>query len=465
MVAHNIKYIFDIIFCAGAWAWIDGSDHGNQKNKLHGIHDYPGSRFGASSWQDSDGIVWIYGGQKYGRNTPLDELWSLDVKNQDWNFHRFENKTTSKQQPPPCFGCASCRYGNRVVVFGLSSTFIFHMENEYWTALRNLSVSPSPRSHSAYWCDSAKGILWLFGGQTSKEKFGDFWRFSFQEMQWIEVKPPSNTSVVPDRCSKASAWILSSGDLHMFGGSTHSGLTSNFWQFSPKSTEWTKLSGTTGLNNCAGKYGKMGITSKNNYPGCREGAATWVNEQGDLLMFGGSGFDNFSRGPFAEPGLLSDFWMFEMSSHQWVWIGGLSREEGVPVFGEKGKSDPHNIPGPRESPVSFSFANQLWLFGGAGHDVKQRDGILNDLWMYENVTENTPGDTLNISFGFRVLIALFVLTLVLVLSVCLCYSKECRVFRWRRGLRPVIKYKPVKVDMRQVEQPEVHPPLDEPPTM
>ena len=457
----------------GVWTWIEGSKFKNQKTILDGSHDYPGARHGTSSWQDSNSTVWIFGGQAYGVNKiiPVDELWSFDVRRRHWKFHGFTNKTGSERKPPSCFGCASCSYGNQAMVFGPSGTFMFDMEENQWTALGNQTVSPPLRSHAAYWCDTDKGRLWMFGGDTtSGKKLNDFWQFSFKETQWKEIIPNHNKSVFPHKCSKASSWIHPSGRLYMFGGSTTAGLTSDFWIFSSETLEWTKLSGVSGSDKCAGKYGKMGVASKNNYPGCREGAATWVDKQGDLWMFGGSGFDNFSHGAYADSGLLSDFWMYNTSSYQWVWIGGLSRGEGVPFFGEKGKPDLRNIPGPRESAVSFSFGNQLWLFGGAGHDVKQSDGILNDLWMYEQVVTTAtlateiPGDTINIPFGFRVLIALFVLALGLVVSIFACYSKECRIFRLRRRLRPVVKYKPVKVEMMQVQQPEAHAPLmDEPP--
>lgn len=446
-----------------------GSKHRNQITVLDSSKEYPGSRNGASSWQGSNGMVWIFGGQEAGGRKPLDELWSFDVKKRHWNFHHFSN-TSNEQKPPPCFGCTSCSYGNKALVFAPSGSFIFDMEGKHWIALDNLTASPDPRSQATDWCDTEKGILWMFGGHTaSDQKLGDFWQFAFKEMQWIEIKPNNSKSVVPDKCSKASAWIHPFGHLYMFGGSTHAGLTSDFWIFSPETFEWRKLSGITGPEKCAGKYGTMGVASGNSYPGCREGAATWVDKQGDLWMFGGSGFDNFSRGVFAQSGLLSDFWMFNTSSDQWVWIGGLSKSEGVPVFGEKGQPDLHNIPGPREGAVSFFFQETMWLFGGAGHDVKQFDGILNDLWMYKQlkmtiptlVTE-IPGDTLNIPFGYRVLIAIFILALGLLGTVFTCYSKECRIFRLRRSLRPIVKYKPVKVEMMQVPQPEEHAPLEEP---
>lgn len=462
--AHSISPYYHSVEAEGIWTWVGGSEYRNQKSVLDGKQDYPGSRDGASSWKDSDGMVWILGGKGPGMRVALDELWSYDVERRHWHFHNFTDKIVNEQKPPPCFACTSCSHGNKAIVFTPSGTFLFYMDGKRWTALQNLTMSPPPRSHAASWCDSEKGILWIFGGLTaSQQKLQDFWKFSFKEMWWVEIKPKSNESLVPNNSSQASAWIHPSGHLYMFGGSTPYGLTSDFWIFSPEAFEWSKLSGNTGPFKCAGEYGNKGVPSKNNHPGCREGAATWIDKRGDLWMFGGSGFDNFSRGAFAasETGLLSDFWKYNISSHQWLWIGGLSRNEGVPFFSEKGKADLRNIPGPREGAVSFSFGGELWLFGGAGHDVKQSDGILNDLWTYRQVKTEIPGDTLKMPFGFRVLIALFILALGLLTTMCVCYSKECRIFRLKRRLRPVVKYKPVKVEMMQVPQPEEHPPFDE----
>ena len=462
------------------WTWIGGNNHKNQHTTQDGSQVYPGSRYGAASWYDSNAAVWMFGGTGFGAkrlSSPqlprLDELWSFDIKQRLWKFYPNDNKTNNNQTPPACFGCVACSYKNRVLMFGPSNTFIFDMEKKSWSALHNSTASPKPRSQPAHWCDMEKGVMWMFGGTISNKKLNDFWKFSFDKLQWIEIKAKNNKSVSPGKCSKATTWMHPSGVLYMFGGSSSKLATSYFWSYSPGTLQWTKLGGTTGVTKCAGKYGEMGSASKKNYPGCREGAASWVDQHGNLWMFGGSGFDNFSTTAFAMPGLLSDFWMYNTSSHQWVWIGGLSREEGKPFFSEKGKANPRNIPGPRESAVSFFYETQLWLFGGAGHDVSGHDGILNDLWMY-GVVKNTmssapslqgpteiPGDTISISFGFRVLIAILVLVLGLVVSLSTCYRKECRIFRFKHHLRPVVKYKPVKVEMMQVPQPEVSSPLNE----
>lgn len=478
----KITYYFSFfIFYLALWTWIAGNDHKDQHTTQDSSQVYPGSRDGAASWCDSNATIWMFGGRGFGAKrlssaTPptLDELWSFDIKKRLWKFYPYDNKTNEK--PPACFGCVACSYKNKAVMFGPSSTFIFDMERKRWNALPNDTVSPKPRSQPAHWCDMDKGMMWMFGGTTSDKELDDFWKFSFNELQWTEVKPKNNKSVIPSECSKATTWMNPSGVLYMFGGSSSRLISSYFWSYSPGTSQWTKLGGTTDVTKCAGKYGKMGIASKKNYPGCREGASSWVDQQGDLWMFGGSGFDNFSTTTFAMPGLLSDFWMYNASSNQWVWIGGLSRGEGNPFYGEKGKADPQNLPGPRENAVSFIYENQLWLFGGSGHDAREFDGFLNDLWMHGVVKNNAsaaptlqgpteiPGDTISISFGFRVLIALLVLVLGLVVSLSSCYSKECRIFKFKRHLRPVVKYKPVKVEMMQVPQPEVSAPLNEQPS-
>ena len=463
-----IFFLQHFVSFPASWIWVGGSNTRNQKPSVRGSQVYPGSRKGATSWLDKSGTrVWIFGGLGYGveRSSSihlptLNELWSFDVETKDWSLADFHNGTGLR--PPPCSGCVSCNYKHQAVLFGATPlTWMFNMVEEHWSS-HNLTRSPIPRSNAAYWCDAENGTLWIFGGVSSKEELGDFWQFSFKNMEWREMKPMTNKSSFPPKCHNAATWIHPSGKLYMFGGSYHAHVTADFWVFSPVTSVWMKLNGNARSHTCAGKYGEMGVPSSGNQPGCREGSATWIDEQGDLWLFGGLGFDNYSTTGTALSmiGLLSDLWMFNSSSKVWAWIGGLSRSEGVPFYSEKGKLDSHNLPGPREGAVSFCHGNQLWLFGGAGHDVKEFDGILNDLWLYEKLQIPTPkielqGDTIHISFALRILVAFVVMALVLVVSVSLCYRKEFKIFRFKRRLHTVVKYKPVKVEMMQVQQPEV----------
>lgn len=181
--------------------------------------------------------------------------------------------------------------------------------------------------------------MWMFGGIISDKEFDDFWKFLFNELQWIEVKLKNNKSVIFSECFKVIIWMNFFGVLYMFGGSFFRFIFFYFWSYLLGILQWIKFGGIIDVIKCVGKYGKMGIVFKKNYLGCREGVFFWVDQQGDLWMFGGLGFDNFFIIIFVVLGFLFDFWMYNVLSNQWVWIGGLSRGEGNLFYGEKGKVD------------------------------------------------------------------------------------------------------------------------------
>lgn len=200
-------------------------------------------------------------------------------------------------------------------------------------------------------------MMWIFGGLTLDKKFDDFWKFLFKELQWIEIKLKDNKSVIFVKCFKAIIWMYFFGVLYMFGGLCFEFTIFYFWSYLLGILQWIKLGGIIGVIKCVGKYGEMGIVFKKNYSGCREGVVFWVDQQDNLWMFGGLGFDNFFIIVFVMLGFLFDFWMYNVLSYQWTWIGGLSREEGVLFFGKKGKADLRNIFGFRESVLFFFYEN------------------------------------------------------------------------------------------------------------
>src|SRR5580704_14532683 len=72
--------------------------------------------------------------------------------------------------------------------------------------------------------------------------------------------------------------------------------------------------------------------------------------------------------------------------NEWTWVGGHSTvtpgTQGWPgVYGTIGISAATNIPGSRQSAVSWTdkYGN-FWLFGGWGFDASSNLGSLNDLW-------------------------------------------------------------------------------------
>jgi hypothetical protein len=74
---------------------------------------------------------------------------------------------------------------------------------------------------------------------------------------------------------------------------------------------------------------------------------------------------------------------------QWTWMGGSSTVGcsncGQPgVYGTQGTPAAGNIPGGRDSAVSWTDGSgNHWLFGGNGYDVNDSAGQLNDLWKFD----------------------------------------------------------------------------------
>jgi hypothetical protein len=66
--------------------------------------------------------------------------------------------------------------------------------------------------------------------------------------------------------------------------------------------------------------------------------------------------------------------------NEWTWMGGSNSLGQLGVYGTKGVPAAGNVPGGRNSAVSWTDASgNFWLFGGYGVPF---DGLLNDLWKY-----------------------------------------------------------------------------------
>ncbi len=130
----------------------------------------------------------------------------------------------------------------------------------------------------------------------------------------------------------------------------------DLWKFNPTSLNWTWMNGPQGVYSY-GVYGNKGIASPLNQPGYRGlCAASWVDNTGDLWLFGGQGYNGYKN----------DLWKYNISSNQWTWIAGDSAGNKSHVFGTKGISNPSVTPGGlAETCATWTDSNNnLWLFGG-----------------------------------------------------------------------------------------------------
>jgi N-acetylneuraminic acid mutarotase len=68
----------------------------------------------------------------------------------------------------------------------------------------------------------------------------------------------------------------------------------------------------------------------------------------------------------------------------WTWVGGSQLQFQLGTYGNLGSAAPSNVPGARDSAVSWTDASgNLWLFSGELiDDAGPTEGLLNDLWQY-----------------------------------------------------------------------------------
>ena len=67
---------------------------------------------------------------------------------------------------------------------------------------------------------------------------------------------------------------------------------------------------------------------------------------------------------------MNDLWKYSISNNSWTWISGNNTINQNGIYGIQGISSSNNIPGSRDSSISWidSLNNNLWLFGGNGYD-------------------------------------------------------------------------------------------------
>jgi hypothetical protein len=263
----------------------------------------PGARAAASTWTDSSGRFWMFGGlySSSGVLSYFNDMWVYDPSTQLWTWVSGTDQINQ----------------NGVGTLGTPS-----VNNE-----------PGARFAAATWQDSS-GNFWLFGGSgydlngdPSPSVISDVWMFNPTNLTWTWEAGPSSGGItgtygtqgtpaagnIPGARYSATAWTDSAGQVWVFGGNgvadtgTTLGLLNELWNFNPTTLQWTFVSGGKTTNDVnSASYGTIGTPAPGNVPGDRAGASGWVDSSGNLWMFGGFGYDSTQLN-FGE---LNDFWMF-----------------------------------------------------------------------------------------------------------------------------------------------------------
>ena len=356
-------------FSAGEWTPITGLQQVDQLG-IYGTlgvpnpSNTPGYRLSGVCWTDSTGEFWLFGGLGNGSSLVsgwLNDLWRYSGGEWTW------------------MGGSS----------GVDQTAVYGS-----IGVPSPSNFPGARASAASWVDSA-GNFWLFGGtgfdSNRADDYGwlnDLWEYTAGQWVWMGgsighsqrgvygtqgAVSPAN---FPGARYGAVALTDIAGNFWLFGGfgyatGSPTGFLNDLWKYS--GGQWTWVSGSDVVNQQA-VYGAQGFAALGNVPGARENATGWIDNAGNLWLFGGTDLG----------GNFNDLWRY--SSGQWTWVAGAqgSLQDNEPgVYGIEGVPAATNMPGARTTSVSWSDpTGNLWLFGGDGYDSTGTDLALNDLWEY-----------------------------------------------------------------------------------
>ena len=356
----------------------------------------PGARWGSSTWTDSAGNLWMFGGQ--GINAAGGEVLLNDV----WEWI----------PGAPDVNGAGTFTGQWIWQGGSNAG---GQNGTYGTkGVASASNIPGGRWAAATYTDSS-GNVWLFGGQGYDASgnvgiLGDLWKYSIATGQWTwvsgsNVASPNGVYGTKGTAAAANApggrqasvlWVDVSGNVWLFGGfgfdSTGTGspqgaILNDLWEFT--GGQWTWVSGSN-LANQTGVYGTQTAAAATNFPGARWGAVGWTDASSNLWFFGGWGYGSVSTDP---TGFLDDIWEYQHSTGQWIWWKGTSNTNQNGQYLSVGLPFVNNVVGARRGTTIWqprlwsqpaNTNDYVWVFGGEGYDSTAGDppGYLNDLWTY-----------------------------------------------------------------------------------
>jgi N-acetylneuraminic acid mutarotase len=281
------------------WTWVKGNKTTNNAGiyGLQGIAttaNMPGARYGSSTWTDTNGNLWLFGGyglDSSGTSGTLNDLWKYNPVNNEWTWMKGGN---SVDQPGV--------YGEKGIAAVLNQ--------------------PGARYVNVSWTD-VNGNLWLFGGYgyngSLQGVLNDLWKYNPASNEWTWVKGDSlinqpgiygaqgatGPANKPGARYVSVSWTDLTGNLWLFGGygydTGNEGYLNDLWKYNPVNNEWIWVKGDKKVDQL-GIYGVQGSPSVTNKSGSRTSCVSWTDGSGDLWLFGGYGFSASTSG------ILNDLW-------------------------------------------------------------------------------------------------------------------------------------------------------------
>ncbi|MDD3266485.1 MAG: kelch repeat-containing protein [Burkholderiales bacterium] len=292
------------------WTWQNGRDGHNvtgiygQKGVANRLNS-PRGRIGATSWTDSSGNLWMFGGKNATHR--FNDLWKYNPNTNQWAW-------MSGESTPDAVG-----------VYGTQGQ-------------ENPNNEPGSRFDAISWVDN-NGTFWIFGGLGSSSSgiglLNDLWKYNPKTNQWTWVNgsnlngqsgvygtmgvPTSTTTPGARNHRNPFAWSDKNGNLWMFGGAGNLndsiGLLNDLWMYNPSTNQWTWKGGSSESGEF-GIYGNKGSVSPNNTPGARRDSIGWIDNNNNMWLFGGAGNGSSTNGN------LNDLWKYN----------GINAESAFPTI-------------------------------------------------------------------------------------------------------------------------------------
>lgn len=308
------------------WTWMGGSNtvpvptygpggisgvYGTQGTPA--AQNIPGSRENATSWVDSSGNLWLFGGMGFdsaGNNGLLNDLWRFNPPTGQWTWMA---GSSTLQAPYNVFGVPG--------VYGVLGSF-------------DPANHPGSRFGAAGWVDAA-GNFWIYGGGGFDEAgidggLTDIWQYNPVIGQWAWMGGPDSLPVDPmgittgyadgcqvpnfgpagmpgesiPGCGWDQSWLGPEAQLWLFGGGGDGSNGDGLWTLYPQSLAWIWWGGNQSAT-WPGVYGALDVPAAANVPGNRSGSSGWTDKNGNFWLFGGVGQDSNNV-----QGYLNDTWEY-----------------------------------------------------------------------------------------------------------------------------------------------------------
>lgn len=266
------------------WTLIKGNDSTNRPavygtQGIANIANTPGSRLTSTSFHDSNGDFYLFGG--WGPNGKSCDLWKYSVNTNSWTWLKGSNVANSQGN-----------YGT----LGITSSTSYPGAREF-AAGAFINGNFYMQGGNGYGTSSTAGYL------------NDVWKYEVSSNNWTYIGGTSSTAGSYNSISSGTNSISSTnqaskraahrmmlnnmGDIYLFGSidlsyTQTSTLNKNdLWKFFPTTNEWVHLKGGENYNNTNTIWGNLGISHFANTPGARGFANAWTDNNNNQWIFGG----------------------------------------------------------------------------------------------------------------------------------------------------------------------------------